>query len=174
KETAKFTAGVITSEKNAFGYNYVVNRNGLAWHYWAGRGTGALPNGRKAGAPFNDGSLSPMPGLDREGPTALLNSALKADYTDAAAAILNVKFPLVFVKSAGANEKVASMVEMFMKNGGTHIQFNFLDKEVLLDAKKRPDKYRDLVVRVAGYSAFFVSLTPEVQDEIIARTEQWM
>ncbi|MBI2907151.1 MAG: hypothetical protein HYX92_05785 [Chloroflexi bacterium] len=172
RDIAKFSASVILSEKNCFGLPYAIQRNGLAWHYAAGKKVGALPNGRKRGAPFADGSLSPMNGMDKSGPTAVLNSAIKADFVEAMVPILNQKFPLTIVRSAEAMQKVAALTRSFIDNGGLHVQFNFVDRNVLLDAKAHPERYKDLVVRVAGYSAYFVNLTPEVQDEIISRTEQ--
>ncbi len=172
RDLGKFSAGIIFSEKTVFGQPYAINRPGVAWHYGAGKGVGALPNGRKAKAPLADGSLSPEGGMDRNGPTAALNSAIKADFKEAANVIMNQKFPLALVQDQQNLEKVASLTETFLRKGGIHIQYNFLDKTVLLDAKKHPERYRDLVVRVAGYSAYFVLLSPEVQDEIIRRTEQ--
>ncbi|MBI2910095.1 MAG: hypothetical protein HYX92_20835 [Chloroflexi bacterium] len=172
RDVAKFSAGVIFSERNVFGQPYSINRNGVSWHYGAGKGIGALPNGRYSRAPLVDGSLSPMGGMDRNGPTAVLNSALKADYKESFVAILNQKFPLTLVKNDEAIEKIGALTRTFIRNGGLHIQYNFVDRDVLLDAKVHPERYKDLVVRVAGYSAYFVNLTPEVQDEIINRTEQ--
>ncbi|MBI2909132.1 MAG: hypothetical protein HYX92_15920 [Chloroflexi bacterium] len=172
RDVGKFSASVIMSEKNCFGWPYSINRNGVAWHYAGGKGVGALPNGRHARAPFADGSLSPMNGMDRNGPTAVLNSALKADFREALVGILNQRFPVTVVHSPEAMRKIAALTSTFVARGGLHIQYNFVDKEVLLDAKKHPERHKDLVVRVAGYSAYFVNLTPEVQDEIINRTEQ--
>lgn len=172
RDVAKFSAGVILSEKNCFGWPHSLNRNGVSWHFAAGKGVGALPNGRRARAPFADGSMSPMNGMDRNGPTAVLNSALKADFTESLVGILNQKFPITLVRNPEAMKKVGDLTRTFIQNGGLHIQFNFVDRKVLLDAKKHPERYKDLVVRVAGYSAYFVNLTPEVQDEIIGRTEQ--
>ncbi|MBI2906647.1 MAG: hypothetical protein HYX92_03205 [Chloroflexi bacterium] len=172
RDVGKLSANVILSEKNCFGQPYSINRNGVALHYALGKAVGALPNGRKARAPFADGSLSPMNGRDKNGLTAVLNSALKADFTEAMLGILNQKFPLTLVKNPEAMSKIDALTTTFIKNGGLHIQYNFVDRNVLLDAKKHPERYKDLVVRVAGYSAYFVNLTPEVQDEIINRTEQ--
>ncbi|MBI2906711.1 MAG: hypothetical protein HYX92_03525 [Chloroflexi bacterium] len=172
RDVAKFSAGVIQSEKNCFGYPYSINRNGVSWHYAAGKGIGALPNGRHARTPLTDGSLSPMNGQDRSGPTAVLNSAIKADFKESLVAIMNQKFPVTVAQDPETMQKIAALTSAFILNGGLHIQFNFVDRNVLLDAKKHPERYRDLVVRVAGYSAYFVNLTPEVQDEIISRTEQ--
>ncbi len=174
RDLAKFTASVISSEKNVFGWPYAINRNGVAWHVSAGKGVGALPSGRNAWSPLTDGSLSPMVGMDKKGPTAVMNSAIRADFKEAAVSILNQKFPLAFVHSPESMDKVADFTLTFIRLGGSHIQYNFLDRKTLLEAKKHPENYRDLVVRVAGYSAYFVHLSPELQDEIIARSEQWI
>jgi pyruvate-formate lyase len=133
---------------------------------------GASPDGRKAGKPLADASLSPTQGADTNGPTAVCNSAIRADFTDARVAVLNQKFPLALFKNSQFAEKVADFTETFMRNGGLHIQYNILDAETLRKAKEHPEQYKDLIVRVAGYSAYFILLAPEVQDEIIARTEQ--
>lgn len=172
REVARFTGGVIQSERNIFGFPYAINRNGQAWHYFAGKRLAALPNGRKAGQPLADGSLSPMQGMDSKGLTALLGSALKADFKDDSMfGILNVKLPGALVASKETREKLIDVVTSYFRAGGTYIQFNVLDAGLLREAKRNPEQYRDLVVRVGGYSAYFVNLSPEVQDEIIARTE---
>lgn len=175
RDCAKFSASICFSEKCAPSDNpYMINRNGVAWHYYAGMGIGALPDGRKAREPLADGSLSPMTGRDKNGPTAVVRSVLKADFTDAAVSILNMKFPIGLFQTPENFDKFIAFTKAFLKSGGIHIQYNIFDRNVLLEAKKNPEKYKDLVVRVAGYSAYFVNLTPEVQDEIIARTEQWL
>jgi formate C-acetyltransferase len=175
KDCARFSTSIGYSEKCAAGDNsYMINRNGVAWHYYAGKGIGALPDGRKALEPLADGSISPMNGRDKNGPTAVMNSVLKADFTDIAVPILNMRLPVGLFKTSKSFDKYIAFTEAFLKNGGIHIQYNILDTGALLEAKKYPEKYKDLVVRVAGYSAYFVNLTPEVQDEIITRTEQWI
>jgi pyruvate formate-lyase/glycerol dehydratase family glycyl radical enzyme len=172
RDLAAFTGGVIQSERNIFGFPYAINRNGQAWHYFAGKRLAALPNGRKAGQPLADGSLSPMQGVDRKGLTALLGSALKADFKDDALfGILNVKLPGSLVAARETQDKLIDVMTSYFRVGGTYIQFNILDAALLREAKRHPEQYRDLVVRVAGYSAYFVHLSPDVQDEIIARTE---
>jgi len=170
-ELGKFSAAIIRSEKSIFGSPYAVVRNGQAWHYLAGKGLGALPSGRKAWEPVADGSLSATQGMDRNGPTALMNSALKADFSEASASVLTLQFPANLLQSEEVREKVVDLTESFLGRGGTYIQYNILDANELREAKKNPEKYRDLVVRVGGYSAYFVHLSPEVQDEIISRTE---
>lgn len=172
RDVGKIIPRLLESERTPFGSKYTIIRQGLTWHYYGGKGVGALPNGRKAGEPLADGSLSPTQGVDTNGPTAVCNSALKADFTDARTAVLNQKFPLSLFKTAGFAEKLVDFTETFLRNGGLHIQYNLLDAETLREAKKHPEQYKDLIVRVAGYSAYFILLAPEVQDEIIARTEQ--
>ncbi|MDP2931345.1 MAG: pyruvate formate lyase family protein [Chloroflexota bacterium] len=170
-DMGKFSASVIFSEKNIFGYPYALNRNGQAWHFQVGVKMGALPSGRKAHEPLADGSLSPEQGMDRKGPTAVLKSALRADFTDATGGILNMGFPVALFKAPEIREKMIDFIETFFKQGGTYIQFNILDRQTLIEAKKHPEQYKDLVVRVGGFSAYFVTLSPEVQDELIRRTE---
>ena len=142
-------------------------------HNFMGLVTGALPTGKKAGVALTDGSLSAMPGTDVNGPTALVMSAAKSQeaikYT---ATHMNMKLPPDQLKTRKGRENVLNLVKTYMDNDGYHIQFNVLDTNILRDAQKHPENYRDLVVRVAGFSAFFTKLHPGVQDEIIARTEQ--
>jgi formate C-acetyltransferase len=172
RDMARFTGGVIQSERNIFGFPYAINRNGQAWHYFAGKRLAALPNGRRAGQPLADGSLSPMQGRDSQGLTALLGSALKADFKeDSLFGILNVKLPGLLAAARDTQDKLIDMITSYFRAGGTYIQFNILDAALLREAKRHPEQYRDLVVRVGGYSAYFVHLSPDVQDEIIARTE---
>ncbi|MCX7912632.1 MAG: hypothetical protein N2506_06715, partial [Dehalococcoidales bacterium] len=171
REVGKFSAGVIMSYRHPFGVPSKISREGLSWHYFGGLGVGALPNGRRAREPLNDGSISPMRGMDRSGPTGVLRSVLKAGFKESYASCLNQKFSATVMQSPESREKLAVLIEAFFKNGGQHIQFNMVDAEELLDAKVHPERHRDLVVRVGGFSAYFVMLSPEVQDDIIYRTE---
>jgi pyruvate formate-lyase/glycerol dehydratase family glycyl radical enzyme len=142
-------------------------------HNMMGLVTGALPTGKKAGVALTDGSLSAMPGTDTKGPTALCVSAAKGmDTAKYTAAHMNMKIPPDQLKTRKGRETLLNLIKTFMDLGGGHIQFSVLDTKTLKDAKLHPEKYRDLVVRVAGFSAFFTKLHPGVQDEIIARTEQ--
>jgi len=172
RDVGKIIPRLLESEKTPFGSKYTVIRQGLTWHYYGGKGVGASPDGRKAGKALADASLSPTQGADTNGPTAVCNSALKADFSDARTAVLNQKFPLDLFRDEAFGEKLADFTEAFLKEGGLHIQYNILDAETLHKAKAHPEDYKDLIVRVAGYSAYFVLLSPEVQDEIIARSEQ--
>ena len=142
-------------------------------HNLMGMVTGALPNGKKAGVALTDGSLSAMPGTDVNGPTALVMSAAKGnDAVKWCATHMNMKLPPDQLKTRKGRDNVLSLVKTLFDNGGYHIQFNVLDTAMLRDAQKHPEKYRDLVVRVAGFSAFFTKLHKGVQDEIIERTLQ--
>ncbi|MBI2957253.1 MAG: hypothetical protein HYY32_00270 [Chloroflexi bacterium] len=172
KKSGKTMAQVISTYRNPMGGPYSINRHGISWHYYGGKGLGALPNGRKAGEPLSDGSLSPMKGADRNGVTAVLRSAITAQCKESRAAVLNQRFPASLMQTTESLEKLADLTQTFLTSGGSHIQYNILDGKVLADAKKNPEKYKDLIVRVAGYSAYWVHLTPEIQDDIIARTEQ--
>ena len=142
-------------------------------HNLMGLVTGALPNGKKAGVALTDGSLSAMPGTDTNGATALVMSASKGnDPVKWCATHMNMKLPPDQLKTRKGRDAVLNVARTLFNNGGYHIQFNVLDTELLRDAQKHPEKYRDLVVRVAGFSAFFTQLHVGVQNEVIERTLQ--
>ncbi len=172
RESGQVMGELVGKYRNPLGGPYSINRYGVSWHYYGGKGVGALPDGHKAGEPLDDGSLSPMRGTDRNGVTGVLRSAINAEFKESRAAVLNQKFPATLMASPEAMEKLASLTRTFLTSGGSHIQYNILDQSVLLDAKAHPERYKDLIVRVAGYSAYWVHLTPEVQDDIIARSVQ--
>lgn len=171
REVGQFSGSVIRSYINPFDVPCKISREGLSWHYFGGLGVGALPNGRKAKEPLNDGSISPMRGMDKNGPTAVLRSVLKADFHESYASCLNQKFSGSVMQSPESREKLAVLTDTFFRNGGQHIQFNLVDTQELIDAKTNPEKHRDLVVRVGGFSAYFVMLSSEIQDDIIYRSE---
>lgn len=142
-------------------------------HVPFGKVVSATPNGRKAFTPLSDGS-SASQGADVNGPTAVLlsNYASKNyDFRERAARLLNIKFSPSCVAGEEGTEKLVSFIKTWCDLRLWHIQFNVINKETLLAAKKDPDKYRGLIVRVAGYSAYFVDLSPDLQDDLIARTE---
>jgi formate C-acetyltransferase len=142
-------------------------------HNLFGLVTGALPTGKKAGVALTDGSLSAMPGTDINGATALVMSAAKGnDPVKWCATHMNMKLPPDQLQSRLGRDNVLNLVRTLFSNGGYHIQFNVLDTELLRDAQKHPENYRDLVVRVAGFSAFFTQLHVGVQNEVIERTLQ--
>ncbi len=141
-------------------------------HFANGRFTGALPNGRNAKKPLTDASVSAQPGTDKNGPTALIKSAAKViDTVRFGSNHLNMKFhPSVFKDKEG-RRKFLSMLKTYFDLGGYHVQFNCVSSETLKEAQLHPENYRHLVIRVAGFSAYFVNLDKDVQDEIIKRTE---
>jgi len=167
-----FGGRVIGADETPDGIPFSVERPGVSWHYMAGKMVGALPNGRKAWQPLNDGTLSPMRGQDRNGPTAVFRSVLKAGLRESLYNVLNQKFSLAAVRSPESMKKLCDLTRTYLENGGMHVQYNMLDAEMLRDAQVHPEMHRDLIVRVGGFSAYFVQLTREVQDDIIARTEQ--
>ncbi|MBI2847348.1 MAG: hypothetical protein HYX82_05660 [Chloroflexi bacterium] len=172
KDVWLWTAKTLMEETNVWGKPITPGRFGIAWHYWAGKATGALPTGRRAYTPLTDGAVSPMPGTDKKGPTAVINSASKLDFTVVTDAVLNQKFPPALLQTREGIRKLLALIKSFFDRYGYHIQFNIIDRATLLDAQKHPELYRDLVIRVAGYSAYFVELARDLQDEIISRTEQ--
>jgi pyruvate-formate lyase len=172
RDVGMFSGSVIMSYKNPFDVPCKISREGLSWHYFGGLGVGTLPNGRKSKEPLNDGSISPMRGMDKLGPTGVIRSVLKAGFKESYASCLNQKFSGTVMQSLESREKLAILTDTFFRNGGQHIQYNLVDTEELLDAKAHPEKHRDLVVRVGGFSAYFVMLSPEIQDDIIYRSTQ--
>ena len=138
-----------------------------------GKVVGATPNGRFAGAAVADGS-SASQGADQKGPTSVLMSNYRTkntDYANRASRLLNVKFSPSAVNGREGLEKIAAFIKAWCYLKLWHLQFNIINRETLLKAQKDPDSYRSLLVRVAGYSAYFVELTPDLQMDIIQRTE---
>jgi len=159
--------------RTATGERFHLMRQGASWGHWAGVMVGALPNGRKAGTPLYDAAASPMQGTDKAGFTGVLNSVTKVcDPAHVWGPILNQRFAPRMLQSKAGREKLAAALRTYFDRPSFHIQFNVYDKQTLLDAQAHPENYRHLVVRVAGYSAFWVELTPEVQKDILNRTEQ--
>lgn len=140
-------------------------------HQPGGGLTGATPDGRKSGEILADGTMSPMHGMDTHGPLAVLQSAMAVNQDPFQATLLNMKFHPSALKTDADLGKLADMIRIYLTNGGKHIQFNVVDRATLMAAKENPAKYRDLVVRIAGYSCYFVQLNEQMQDEVIARTE---
>lgn len=139
-------------------------------HQPAGELTGATPDGRHAGEIFADGCASPAAGTDVKGPLKVFESAMKIDQDKFQAMLLNLKFHPSALQKREDLEKLAAAIKIYFAHGGKHVQFVICDQETLLDAKVNPDKHSELMVRVAGYSAYFVQLGNAMQDEIISRT----
>jgi formate C-acetyltransferase len=160
----------INGRPNARGGEHRVNLLPTTVHVYFGSVTGALPDGRKAWEPLSEG-ISPVQGADRNGPTSVLKSAGKLDQLRTGGTLLNQKFtPQLLADDVGI-DKMASLIRSYFKMNGHHVQFNVVTADVLKNAQLHPEKHRDLIVRVAGYSDYFVDLTQGLQDEIIKRTE---
>jgi formate C-acetyltransferase len=141
-------------------------------HISLGKYVGATPDGRKAGEPFADG-VSPVPGSDTHGTTAVLKSVTKLNHIIASnGTLLNQKLHPLTLKEEKGVHALARLLRGYSDLRGMHIQFNVVDSQTLREAQREPAKYRNLVVRVAGWSAFFTGLSQEVQEDIIRRTEQ--
>jgi len=137
-----------------------------------GAQTGATPDGRLAGVPVADG-VSPSAGKDMNGPTAAANSVSRLDHGIASNGTLyNQKFHPSALSGQEGLEKFVDLIRTYFDKKGSHVQFNVVSRETLLDAQKHPENYKHLVVRVAGYSALFTTLSRSLQDDIIRRTEQ--
>jgi pyruvate formate-lyase/glycerol dehydratase family glycyl radical enzyme len=139
-------------------------------HVYFGSVINALPDGRKAGEPLSEG-ISPVQGVDLKGPTAVMKSAGKMDHVRTGGTLLNMKFTPQLLSDEPGMEKLTRLIRSYFRMDGHHVQFNVVSAKILKEAQKNPQKYRNLIVRVAGYSDYFVDLTTELQDEIIKRTE---
>lgn len=152
------------------GGQFRINMLPTTSHVYFGSMTGALPDGRRSGEPLSEG-ISPVQGADRKGPTAVLRSASRIDHLRTGGTLLNQKFTPSMLEDTEGIRKVARLVRGYFAMNGHHIQFNVVSAETLRRAQSRPEDYRDLIVRVAGYSDYFVDLGRDLQDEIIMRTE---
>jgi formate C-acetyltransferase len=161
----------VNGRPNTKGGEYRVNYLSTTCHVYFGSVTGATPDGRRAWEPHSDG-ISPVQGADRRGPTAVINSAARMDHARTGGTLLNQKFTPRLVEGEQGLDHMAHLVRSYFKLDGHHIQFNVVTADTLRAAQAEPEKYRDLIVRVAGYSDYFCDLTPALQSEIIARTEQ--
>lgn len=161
----------IVGRPNMKGGKYGIDMLPTTCHVYFGDVILATPNGRKAHKPVSEG-ISPEKSADTNGPTAVIKSCAKMDHLATAGTLLNQKFtPNVVAGEAGLNN-MASLVRSYFAMDGHHIQFNVVDRQTLIEAQKHPEDYKDLIVRVAGYSDFFRNLDKPLQDEIIERTEQ--
>ncbi|MBU0528800.1 glycyl radical protein [bacterium] len=161
----------IDGKPNTKGGEYRINLLPTTSHIYFGSVIGALPDGRKAGAPLSEG-ISPVQGADRNGPTAVLKSAAKIDHLRTGGTLLNQKFTPQVLESEASLKKLGHLVRSYFKMEGHHIQFNVVAANTLRKAQNNPEKYCDLIVRVAGYSDYFVDLGTDLQNEIIERSEQ--
>ena len=148
----------------------IANAISISAHQPGGMLTGATPDGRHKGDILADGSLSPAQGMDKNGPLAVMQSAMSVNADAYQAMLMNMKFHPNVLKTDEDLEKLATLLKTFMCNGGKHVQFNVVSRETLEAAQKEPEKHKDVIVRVAGYSAYFTSLTKKIQDEVKDRT----
>ena len=160
----------IEGHPNTRGGKTQLNMLSTTCHNYFGSVCCATPNGRHAHFAISDGT-SPAHGADTQGPTSVIKSLGKLDQTKSGGTLLNVRFVPTLLKREEDLKKLASLIRTYFSLGGHHIQFNIVDTDTLLDAQKNPDQYKDLLVRVAGYSDYFNDMTAQLQNEIIARTQ---
>lgn len=161
----------IEGRRNNRGGEYHVDMLPTTCHIYFGEKTGATADGRYGGDPLSEG-ISPVQGADKSGPTAVLNSCGKMDQRLTGGTLLNMKIMPEHVRSDKGLDYMGALIRTYFKAGGHHIQFNVVDRETLEQAQAEPDKYGDLIVRVAGYSDYFCDIGRSLQDEIIRRTAQ--
>jgi pyruvate formate-lyase/glycerol dehydratase family glycyl radical enzyme len=160
----------IDGRPNTKGGEYHVDMLPTTCHVYFGSMIGATPDGRRAGAPLSEG-ISPVQGADRHGPTAVLRSVAKMDHARTGGTLLNQKLTPQLLQDESGLDRLVQLIRTYFRLDGHHIQFNVVDAATLRAAQANPEQYRDLIVRVAGYSDYFCDLGQALQDEIIARTE---
>ena len=171
KSVFEYYRSQVTGRPNMLGGMYRINMLPTTCHVYFGDVMMASTNGRLAHKPVSEG-ISPEKGADTNGPTAVVKSCAKMDHLQTGGTLLNQKFTPSVVAGEEGLEQMANLVRTYFNMDGHHIQFNVIDKETLIQAQKHPEDYKDLIVRVAGYSDHFRNLSKALQDEIIERTEQ--
>ncbi len=157
--------------ESLYGLNMYPCQISVSTHGAMGSATLATADGRLSGTTFADASLSAFPGTDRNGPFALLNSAAIWDHSKSQNSQLNIKIHPSAIRGIEGSKKLLDLTRAYMRKGGFHVQYNIVDSKVLKDAQDHPENYRDLMVRVAGFTQYWVEIGKSVQDELIARTE---
>jgi len=160
----------VNGRPNSRGGVHRINMLPTTSHVYFGSVIGATSDGRNAYLPLSEG-ISPFQGVDHNGPTAVIKSASKIDHLRTGGTLLNQKFSPSFFEDEESYEKLTALIRSYFSLDGHHIQFNVINAETLKDAQKHPERYRDLIVRVAGYSDYFNDLGDDLQNEIIKRTE---
>jgi pyruvate formate-lyase/glycerol dehydratase family glycyl radical enzyme len=160
----------VNGRKSPRGATWRINLLPTTCHIYFGSVMQASADGRKAGQPVSEG-ISPVQGADTKGPSSVIKSAAKIDHLRTGGTLLNQKFAPSFFENEEAVRKVSQLVRSYFRMDGHHIQFNVVSSDMLRDARKHPENYRDLIVRVAGYSDYFNDLGEDLQEEIIRRTE---
>lgn len=171
REIFQYYRACVTGRPNMRGGQYRVNMLPTTCHVYFGEVMEASPDGRLAHKPVSEG-ISPVQGSDTNGPTAVIRSAAKMDHISTGGTLLNQKLTPSSVAGEKGLNHMADLIRAYFNLDGHHIQFNVIDRKVLLEAQKHPEEYKDLIVRVAGYSDHFRNLSRALQDEIIDRTEQ--
>ena len=157
--------------ESLYGFSMYPCQISVSTHGAMGSATIASPDGRLSGTTFADASLSAYPGTDRNGPYALFNSATVWDHSMSQNSQLNIKIHPSAVHGKEGSKKLLDVTRAYMKKGGFHVQYNIVDTKMLRDAQAHPENYRDLLVRVAGFTQYWVEIGKPVQDELVARTE---
>jgi formate C-acetyltransferase len=158
--------------RNPRGGRYEPGLQSISAHALFRDAVAATPDGRTAKMLLADGGISPAQGRDRRGPTAVIRSAARLDHREASnGTLLNIKLNPQSVAGEAGLENLAALVRTYFDLGGQHIQFNVINSAVLRDAQRHPERHRDLVVRVAGFSVLFTTIDPVLQEDIIERTE---
>ena len=171
EELVHLAADAINAISNGRGFRFRSGFYSVEWHAGMGAKTGATPDGRKAGTSLANG-FCPVQGADTKGPTAVINAVTRCDHTKFAnGMVLDLKFNPSFLKNPVHRNLFRPLADTYFEQGGMELQFNIVSRETLIAAQKDPHKYRNLIVRVSGFSAYFASLYKPLQDEIIARTE---
>lgn len=170
-ELIDFAAKEINSIPNCRGFRFQTGMYTVDQHASMGICTGAMADGRPAGQSLAN-AVSPVQGADKAGPTAIINSVTRYDHTQFGnGMVLDLKFSPSMFKNPNHRKMFRALVDTYFSKGGMEVQFNVMSRETLLDAQKHPENYRNLIVRVSGFSAYFTNLYKALQDEIIARTE---
>ena len=171
-EVYQLFAESCAENSTSYGGHVTANAISISAHQPGGACTGATPDGRKGGDILADASLSPDHGKDVSGPIAVFQSAMKVNQDAYQGTLMNMKVHPTAIKTDADLMKLGSMIKTYLTHGGKHVQFNVVDRAEMEDAKVNPDDHSELIVRVAGYSAYFTRLPGSIQDEVINRSEQ--
>ncbi len=161
----------VSGQDNYLGKPYDPSMLAISTPVPFGKVCNAFPDGRMKGEPLADGVTSPFPGTDVCGPTAVIRSSSKVDHTRIRGGLLNLKFHPSALKGENGSKNMLALIKTYFEKPGFHVQFNVVDSRMLQDAQLHPENYRDLVVRVAGFSAYWVEMSKPLQDQVIWRTE---
>jgi formate C-acetyltransferase len=160
----------VNGRPNTRGGVHRINMLPTTSHVYFGSVTGAMPDGRNGRMPLSEG-ISPFQGADHRGPTSVIKSASRIDHLRTGGTLLNQKFSPSFFEDEESYNNLTALIRSYFSLDGHHIQFNVVNADTLRDAQMHPERYRDLIVRVAGYSDYFNDLGEDLQNEIIRRTE---